>query len=80
MSSRSPADYTTVYIDIRTAAGAPVTTVAHYKTTDNQKTATAGGGGQATVGYYISGASPGYTVTVDISGSAQRGLLHLVHT
>jgi len=58
-----------VYIYIRTAAGASVTTVAHYKTTDNQKTATAGGG-QATVAYYISGATPGYTVAVDITRSA----------
>jgi len=70
VSSRSPADYATVYIYIRTAAGASVTTVAHYKTTDNQKTATAGGGGQATVAYYISAATPGYTVAVDITTSA----------
>ncbi len=70
MSSRSPADYATVYIYIRTAAGASVTTVAHYKTTDNQRTATAGGGGQATVAYYIIAATPGYTVAVDITTSA----------
>jgi hypothetical protein len=44
--------------------------VAHYKTTDNQKTATAGGGGQATVAYYINGATPGYLVAVDITRSA----------
>jgi len=70
VSSRSPADYTTVYIYIRTAAGASVTTVAHYKTTNNQKTATASDSGQATVAYHISGATPGYTVTVDITTSA----------
>jgi hypothetical protein len=32
VSNSSPADYTTVDIDLQTAAGASVTTVAHYKT------------------------------------------------
>jgi len=68
-SSSSPADYTTVDIEVHTAAGAAVTTVAHYKTTDHQKTATADEAGQATIAYYISGATPGYTVTVDITVS-----------
>ncbi len=76
VSTRSPADYTTVYIYIRTAAGASVTTVAHYKTTDNQKTATTDGGGQATVAYYISGATPAYTVTVDVTTSAGPHTAH----
>jgi hypothetical protein len=70
VSSSSPADYTTVDIYVRTAAGASVTTVAHYKTTDHQKTAVADQAGQATVAYYISGATPGYTVTVDVTASA----------
>lgn len=70
VSSSSPADYTTVDIDVHTAAGAAVTTVAHYKTTDHQKTAVADGTGQATVAYYVSGATPGYPVTVDITVSA----------
>lgn len=70
VSSSSPADYTTVDIYVRTAAGTSVTTVARYKTTDHQKTAMADGAGQATVAYYISGATPGYTVTVDVTASA----------
>jgi hypothetical protein len=70
VSSSSPADYTTVDIDVHTAAGASVTTVAHYKTTDHQRTAVADGVGQATVAYYISGATPGYRVTVDVTVSA----------
>jgi hypothetical protein len=70
VSSTSPADYTTVDIDVRTAAGASVSTVAHYKTTDHQKTAVADGSGHATVTYYISGATPGYPVTVDVTVSA----------
>ncbi len=59
VSSSSPADYSTVDIYVRTPAGASVTTVAHYKTTDNQKTAVADGAGRAAVGYNISGATPG---------------------
>jgi hypothetical protein len=70
VSSRSPADYTTVDIDVQTAAAASVTTVAHYKTTDHQKTAIANGAGRVTVAYYISGATPGFTVTVDVTVSS----------
>jgi len=69
-STTSPADYHTVYIYIRTAPGILVTTVAHYKSTDNQKTAVADGAGRATIAYYISGATPGYTVTVSVTASA----------
>jgi hypothetical protein len=70
VSNGSPADYTTVAITVRTAAGASVTTVAHYKTTNHQMTAVADAGGQAQVAYYISGATPGYTVNVDVTVSA----------
>ncbi len=69
-STTSPADYHTVYIYVRTAPGISVTTVAHYKSTDNQKTAVADGAGRATIAYYISGATPGYTVTVSVTASA----------
>ena len=62
VSTTSPADYHPVYVYVRTAPGASVTTVAHYKTTDNQKTAVADGAGRATIAYYISGATPGYAV------------------
>jgi len=67
VSSTSPADYTTVDVYVRTAAGASVTTVAHYKTTDNQKAAVADGAGRAVVAYFISGATPGYIVRVDVT-------------
>jgi hypothetical protein len=70
VSSSSPADYTTVTIYAQTAAGASVTTVAHYKTTDHQKAAVASSAGQATIAYYISGATPGYTVVVDVTAAA----------
>src|SRR5262249_26964938 len=42
-STTSPADYHTVYIYVRTTPGLSVTTVAHYKPTDNRKTAVADG-------------------------------------
>jgi hypothetical protein len=59
-----------VDIYIHTAAGASVTTVAHYKTTSHDKTAIADAAGHATLAYYISGATPGYTVMVDVAVSA----------
>jgi len=69
-STTSPADYHTVYIYVRTAPGVSVTTIAHYKTTDTQKTAVANAAGRATIAYYISGATPGYTVTVSVTATA----------
>jgi hypothetical protein len=71
VSNSSPADYSTVYVSVRTAPGASVTTVAYYKTTDNRKTAVADGSGTASIGYYISGATPGFTVTVDVTASSR---------
>ena len=70
VSNSSPADYTTVDIYVRTAPGASVTTIAHYKTTDHPKSTTANSAGQATIAYYISRATPGYTVDVDVTVSA----------
>jgi hypothetical protein len=70
VSNSSPADYTTVDIYVRTAAGASVTTSAHYKTTDHPKSTTANSAGHATIEYYISGATPGYPVDVDVTVSA----------
>ena len=70
VSNGSPADYTTVAITVRTAAGASVTTVAHYKTTDHQKSAVADGSGVAVIDYDISGATPGFTVDVSVTASA----------
>jgi len=70
VSNSSPADYSTVDITVRTAAGATVTAVAHYKTTSHQLTAVADASGVATVAYYISGATPGFTVEVDVSAAA----------
>jgi hypothetical protein len=67
VSNSQPPDYTTVDVYVRTAAAAAVTTVAHYKTTSNQKTATADRQGLATIAYYISGATKGYRVVVSVT-------------
>jgi hypothetical protein len=67
VSNSQPSDYSTVDVYVRTAAGADVTTVAHYKTTSHQKSATADSQGQATVPYDISDATKGYKVVVDVT-------------
>jgi hypothetical protein len=66
MSDNHPRDYTTTDVRVHTAAHASVTTVAHYRTTNHKKTGTAGSGGNASIGYYISGATPGYRVVVSV--------------
>jgi hypothetical protein len=66
MSNNHPRDYTTTYVQVHTGAHASVTTVAHYRTTNHTKRGTAGSGGNASIGYYISGATPGYRVVVSV--------------
>jgi hypothetical protein len=66
MSNNHPRDYTTTYVQVHTAGYASVTTVAHYRTTNHKKTGKAGVRGNASIGYYISGATPGYRVAVSV--------------
>ena len=66
MSNNNPRDYTTTYVYVHSASYASVTTVAHYKTVNRKHTAKAGAKGNATIGYYISGATPGYKVVVSV--------------
>jgi hypothetical protein len=66
MSNSRPRDYTTTYVLVHTTGYASVTTVAHYRTTNHKKTGTAGRRGNASIGYYISGATPGYKVVVSV--------------
>ncbi len=66
MSNNHPADYTTTDVRVHTVGYASVTTIAHYKTTNHKKTGTAGVRGNATIAYYISGATPGYRVVVSV--------------
>jgi hypothetical protein len=67
MSNSHPKDYTTTKVDVHTAAFARVTTVAHYRTTNTTHHGTAGHRGNVSISYYISGATPGYTVHVSVS-------------
>jgi len=66
MSNSHPRDYTTTDVRVHTTGDASVTTIAHYKTTNHRKTGTAGVRGNATIAYYISGATPGYRVVVSV--------------
>jgi hypothetical protein len=67
VSVTHPADYTTTDVRVRTAASAEVFTVAHYKTVNRAYFRVADSGGRATVAYYVSGATPGYKVVVDVT-------------
>lgn len=67
VTNSHPADYTTTDVKVRTAAGAEVFTVAHYKTVNRAYFRVASSAGRATVAYYVSGATPGYRVTVDVT-------------
>jgi hypothetical protein len=82
MTNSHPADYTSTGVMIRTATHAHIKTVAHYKTTSHPKYATANSQGHRTVWYYISGATPGFQVIVDVyvsrgsrSGSCQTSFV-----
>jgi hypothetical protein len=67
MSNSHPRDYTTIKVNVHTAAFAGVTTVAHYRTTNTKHHGTAGRRGNVSISYYISGATPGYKVKVSVS-------------
>ena len=84
-ASASPADpcqYTTVTLSAHVSrAGAAVSgvlveAVLHFKTTDSQKNGTTGAAGGASIDYYISGATAGYIVTVDLTASEGRQTAH----
>jgi hypothetical protein len=66
MNTHSPRDYTDVYVRVRTASHAAVTTVAHYKTVNTKHTGRANAAGNASIRYYISGATPGHRVAVSV--------------
>jgi hypothetical protein len=67
MSNSHPRQYTTIKVNVHTAAFAGVTTVAHYRTTNTKHHGTAGRRGNVSISYYISGATPGYKVKVSVS-------------
>jgi N-acetylglutamate synthase/N-acetylornithine aminotransferase len=67
MSNPSPADYSTTDVLVSTAPGAQVTTTAHYKTTDTTHSQSADASGHTDIAYRISRATPGFTVSVDVT-------------
>ncbi len=67
MSKTRPADDTTTVVHVRTQASVEVFTVAFYKTVDRAYYVRAGTGGQASVPYHVSGATPGRKVEVVIT-------------
>jgi hypothetical protein len=72
MSNSRPKDYTTIYVNVSTVRYAGVTTVAHYKTVNRQHTGQANVYGNASIRYYISGATPGYRVNVSVTVASGR--------
>ncbi|MGH3168156.1 MAG: hypothetical protein ACRDN0_20015 [Trebonia sp.] len=72
MSNSRPKDYTTIYVNVATVRNAGVTTVAHYKTVNRKHTGKANAEGNARIGYYISGATPGYKVNVSVTVTSGR--------
>ncbi|GEL94554.1 hypothetical protein [Cellulomonas composti] len=66
-SPSNPRQYSWTTIKVAgTTKGAKVTTTAHYKTTTTKHSATADAKGKASVDYYVSGATVGYRVRVDV--------------
>ena len=72
MSNSRPKDYTTIYVNVGTVRYVGVTTVAHYKTVNREHAGKANAKGNAKIGYYISGATPGYRVRVSVTVTSGR--------
>ncbi len=67
MSNAHPAQYTTTVVNVKSVADARITTVAHYRTVNREHHGRANKQGKAGIPYYISGATPGFRVIVDVT-------------
>jgi hypothetical protein len=67
MTNASPHHNQTTMVDVTTLAGAQVTAVAHYKTTNTPHSAVANAAGRAGLPFDISTASVGFAVHIDIT-------------
>jgi hypothetical protein len=67
MSNSKPKDHTTTYVNVSTVKDAGVTTVARFKTSNRTHTGKANAKGNATIGYAVSSATPGYQVNVSVT-------------
>ena len=66
MGDVTPRQYTYDTVFVRSAAYTRIRTVAHYKTTNTTKYGKTGRLGYGSTRYYISGATAGYRVWVDV--------------
>ncbi len=62
-----PTHWNPAGVSVKTASGAAVTTIAHYKTTDSTRTAVADDQGRAFTEYNLGGATSRYQVQVDVT-------------
>ena len=67
MSNARPADYTTTVVNVKSVADARITTVAHYRTVNREHHGRANRQGKGGISYYISGATSGFRVVVDVT-------------
>ncbi len=67
MSASHPADFTTTTVRVKTVAQARVTTVARYRTVNREHHGRANRHGRAGIAYFISGATPGFRVVVNVT-------------
>ena len=70
-----PTDGNSTVVQVKTVAGARVTTAAHYETTTTTQSAKANRSGLVAITYYIGGATKGYPVlvTVKVQSGSRSG-------
>jgi hypothetical protein len=75
MGDATPKQYTYDRVYVTSTRSTHIKTVAHYKTTDTTKFAMTNSTGHGSTSYYISGATAGYRVWVDVwlSNGSRRG-------
>jgi hypothetical protein len=75
MGDATPQQYHYDRVYVTSAPATNIRTVAHYKTTDTTKFARTGSTGHGSTNYYISSATAGYRVWVDVwlSNGSRRG-------
>src|SRR5262245_731430 len=66
MGDATPKQYTYDRVYVKSAAAVHIKTVAHYKTTDTSKFGKTNSTGHGSTNYYISSATAGYRVWVDV--------------
>ncbi|HXS64260.1 MAG TPA: hypothetical protein VN767_15505 [Streptosporangiaceae bacterium] len=67
MSNARPADNTKTVVNVKSVANARITTVAHYRTVNREHHGRTNRQGKAGIPYYISRATPGFKVIVDVT-------------